>query len=258
MPRKINAEELRSYRWFGRDNMRGFSHRSRMKQTGFRQGRLYRQAGHRHRQYLERDQPLSHPPARARRSREARRVAGRRLPGRDPGPLHHRDVHEAEPDALPQSARDGNRRGAAQPSRRWRGADGRLRQDHSRTPHGRDQHEHPGRFTCPAARCCAAIGTASRSAAAPTCWKILDRALRGHDHRERFARRRRRHCTLAGILHDHGYRVHDDCARRSSRHDSCPAHRPFRPWIPITRAWPWTAAAASSIWFGTISSRPTS
>ena len=31
-----SPEELRSYRWFGPDNMRGFSHRSRMKQPGFR------------------------------------------------------------------------------------------------------------------------------------------------------------------------------------------------------------------------------
>ena len=30
-------EELRSYRWFGPNTMRGFSHRSRMKQSGFRQ-----------------------------------------------------------------------------------------------------------------------------------------------------------------------------------------------------------------------------
>src|SRR5579883_40056 len=31
------AEELRSYRWFGKQDMRSFSHRSRMKQMGFRQ-----------------------------------------------------------------------------------------------------------------------------------------------------------------------------------------------------------------------------
>ena len=31
-----SPEELRSYRWFGPDNMRGFSHRSRMKQCGYR------------------------------------------------------------------------------------------------------------------------------------------------------------------------------------------------------------------------------
>ncbi len=35
-PRKIDPEQLRSYRWFGPDNMPGFSHRSRMKQSGYR------------------------------------------------------------------------------------------------------------------------------------------------------------------------------------------------------------------------------
>jgi dihydroxy-acid dehydratase len=37
MRSKIQPEDLRSYRWFGPDTMRGFSHRSRMKQLGFRQ-----------------------------------------------------------------------------------------------------------------------------------------------------------------------------------------------------------------------------
>src|ERR1700686_5009721 len=36
-PVKKTHEELRSFRWFGPNNMRGFSHRSRMKQSGFRQ-----------------------------------------------------------------------------------------------------------------------------------------------------------------------------------------------------------------------------
>jgi len=35
MSNKKSPEDLRSYRWFGPDNMRGFSHRSRMKQLGF-------------------------------------------------------------------------------------------------------------------------------------------------------------------------------------------------------------------------------
>jgi dihydroxy-acid dehydratase len=34
---KKRPEELRSYRWFGPQTMRGFSHRSRMKQSGYRQ-----------------------------------------------------------------------------------------------------------------------------------------------------------------------------------------------------------------------------
>ncbi len=35
MPQNKKPEDLRSYRWFGPDNMRGFSHRSRMKQLGY-------------------------------------------------------------------------------------------------------------------------------------------------------------------------------------------------------------------------------
>src|ERR1700689_5650897 len=34
---KKKPEELRSFRWFGPATMRGFSHRSRMKQLGYRQ-----------------------------------------------------------------------------------------------------------------------------------------------------------------------------------------------------------------------------
>lgn len=36
MSQKKRPEDLRSFRWFGPDTMRGFSHRSRMKQSGFR------------------------------------------------------------------------------------------------------------------------------------------------------------------------------------------------------------------------------
>jgi dihydroxy-acid dehydratase len=36
MPPPRSPENLRSYRWFGHENMPGFSHRSRMKQSGFR------------------------------------------------------------------------------------------------------------------------------------------------------------------------------------------------------------------------------
>ncbi|MGC2660705.1 MAG: L-arabinonate dehydratase, partial [Bryobacteraceae bacterium] len=36
MSHKKRPEDLRSFRWFGPDSMRGFSHRSRMKQAGFR------------------------------------------------------------------------------------------------------------------------------------------------------------------------------------------------------------------------------
>src|SRR5215472_362427 len=36
MTKNKNPQDLRSYRWFGPDSMRGFSHRSRMLQLGFR------------------------------------------------------------------------------------------------------------------------------------------------------------------------------------------------------------------------------
>ncbi len=37
MNKRIEPEKLRSYRWFGATNLTGFSHRSRMKQSGYRQ-----------------------------------------------------------------------------------------------------------------------------------------------------------------------------------------------------------------------------
>jgi dihydroxy-acid dehydratase len=37
MKKRIEPEHLRSYRWFGSANLTGFSHRSRMKQSGYRQ-----------------------------------------------------------------------------------------------------------------------------------------------------------------------------------------------------------------------------
>jgi dihydroxy-acid dehydratase len=37
MNKRIEPEQLRSYRWFGSANLTGFSHRSRMKQSGYRQ-----------------------------------------------------------------------------------------------------------------------------------------------------------------------------------------------------------------------------
>src|SRR5271169_2010648 len=37
MPNNKRPEDLRSFRWFGPDTLRGFSHRSRLKQSGFRQ-----------------------------------------------------------------------------------------------------------------------------------------------------------------------------------------------------------------------------
>ena len=97
-----------------------------------RRDRLGRQAGDRHHQHLERDQRLPRASALARRGREARRAAGRRLSGRAAGDVARRAVREADHHALSQFPGDGDRGAAAQPSDRRRGADGRLRQDHAR------------------------------------------------------------------------------------------------------------------------------
>ena len=115
-----------------------------------RRRRLDRQAGDRDHQHLERHQSLPHASAQPRREREARRAAGRRLPDRAAGDVAVGNHGEADHDDVPQLPRHGDGGAAAQSSARRRGADGRLRQDHARPGHGRDQHGpsgdlHPGR-----------------------------------------------------------------------------------------------------------------
>ena len=68
----------------------------------------------------------------ARRGRQARRVVGGRVPAGAAGDVAVGAVPEADDDALPQPAGDGDRGAAALLPDRRRGADGRLRQDHAR------------------------------------------------------------------------------------------------------------------------------
>ena len=105
-----------------------------------RRRRLAGQAGDRHHQHLERDQSVPRASAFARRQRQTRRAAGRRLPDRIAGDLAVGNFRQAVDDDVPQLPRHGDGGVAAQPSARRRGADGRLRQDHARPRHGRDQH----------------------------------------------------------------------------------------------------------------------
>ena len=129
---RLTPADLRSHRWFGKDDLRSFGHRSRAKQAGFSLDDISRQAGHRHPQHLERRQPLPHPLPPPRRGSQARRLAGRRVPDGDPGADARRDVHEAEHDALPQPAGDGGGGSAALVSGRRRRPARRLRQDGAR------------------------------------------------------------------------------------------------------------------------------
>ena len=56
--RRKTAEQLRSHRWYGVNDLRSFGHRSRTAQMGYIGRGLPRQARHRDRQHVERHQPL--------------------------------------------------------------------------------------------------------------------------------------------------------------------------------------------------------
>ena len=178
--------------------------------------RIGRQAGHRHHQHLERDQSLPRASARARRQRQARRAAGRRLPDRTAGDVARRNLRQADHHALSQHAGDGDRGAAAQPSDRRRRADGRLRQDHARADHGRHQHGHPCDLR--AGRPHAARQLAGRiSRLRLRRVEILDREARRQHHRRGMERDRGRHRPLVRHLHGDGHGGDHDGDRRSAR-----------------------------------------
>ena len=242
-------ENLRSHRWLGVNDMRSFGHRSRLQAVRLRFRGLGRQAGDRHHQHLERDQSLPRPSARARRGREARRLAGRRLPGGTAGDVAGRAVREALDHALPQLPGDGGRGTAALPSDRRRGAAGRLRQDHARSDHGRDQHGGAGDLR-------AGRPDAARQLARPDARLRLRRlevlgwrSGRQH-HRRRVGGDGGRHRAFVRHLHDDGHGRDHDGDRRGARPDAAgrvvdPGRR-FRASAHV-RAPP---AGASSTWCG--------
>ncbi len=185
---------------------------------GLRPFRLRRQAGDRDYQHLERHQRLPHSLQATGRGGEARRVGGRRLPGRIAGDDSIRAVPEADDDDVSQFPRDGGGGGFALLPRRRRGADGRLRQDHAGAPHGRDLDEpsgdlHAGRPD--AARQLARRGARLRQRRL----EILGGIARRNDHREGLGGDRARHRPLPRALHDDGHRLDDDERRRGARHD---------------------------------------
>ena len=162
---------------------------------------------------------MPRPSARARRGREARRLAGRRLSDRAAGDVACRAVREAFDHALPQPPRHGMRGTAAQPSDRRRRADGRLRQDHARPDHGRDLDGTAGDLR-------AGGPDAARQLARPHArlrlrrLEILGRKTRRQYRRTGMERDRGRHRALVRHLHGDGHRRHHDVDRRSARPDA--------------------------------------
>ena len=216
-----------------------------------RRRRLVRPAGDRHHQYLERDQRLPRAPARARRERQARRAAGRRLPDRAAGDVARRAVREAVHHALSQFPGDGGGGAVAQPSARRRRAARRLRQDHAGPGHGRDQHGHSGDLR--AGRPDAARQLARRvSRLRLGRVEILDGEARRQHHRGAVERDGGRHRPLVRHLHGDGHGRHHDGDRRGARAEPCRARRRSRPPIPAIPACAASPAAASSTWCGRI------
>ena len=127
--------------------------------------------------------------------------------------------HEADHDALPQPPRDGDRGAAALPPGRRRGADGRLRQDHARARHGRDQHEPAGDLPAGRADAARQLARAARSAAAATPGSTGRSCAPATISEARLAGDRGRHRALARPLHDDGHGLDDDV--RSPRRSGC-------------------------------------
>ena len=184
-----------------------------------RRRRLGRQAGHRHRQYLERHQRLPRASARARREREARRPAGGRLSDRTAGDVARRAVRETVDHALSQLPRDGGRGAAALPSDRRRGAARRLRQDHARPDHGRDQHGHPGDLRARRPDAARQLARAV-SRLGLRRLEVLDGKARRQHHRRAMGGDGGRHRALVRHLHDDGHGRDHDGDRGGARPDA--------------------------------------
>ena len=239
-PRKTPTE-LRSFRWFGRDDMRSWGHRSRAKQSGFSAEDM---TGKPIIAILNTwsDANPCHAHFRLRAEEVKRGVwqAGG-FPMEIPLLTARRDVHEAVDHALSQPAGDGGGRSAARVPGGRRDSPGRLRQDSSGAPHGRDEREPAGD---PRPRGADAAGQLAR--ADPRIrqrrLEVLGRAPRRHARRVHVARDGRGHRALVRHVHDDGHGVDDGGGGRVSRHDaagrvihpgprlsSCPHGRRLRP-----------------------------
>ena len=126
-------------------------------------------------------QPVPRALQGARRGREARRAAGRRLRRRaagavavdesftKPTSMLYRNMLAMETEEMIRS-----------PPGRRRGADGRLRQDHARPRHGRDLRRASRSSTCPPGRCCAATTPGEYLGSGSDAWKYWDERRAGN------------------------------------------------------------------------------
>ncbi len=217
--RMKKPEDLRSFRWFGPDTPARLRPSLAAEAARLPAGGFHRPPGHRHRQYLERNQSLPSAPARARGIGQARRVAGGRFPVEipafsitemymKPSPMLYRNLLAMETEeALRSLPIDG--------AVLMGGCD-------KTTPGllmGAISMDLPAIYL-PAGPMLRGNWNGQPLGSGTDCLEILDRAMRRQHHRRRLARHRKRHRALARILHDDGNRVHHDRARGSARHDA--------------------------------------
>ena len=143
MPRK-RPEELRSHRWYGAQDLRAFGHRSRTLQIGFtREDFAGKPVIAIINTWSDINQCHSHFRQRAEEVKRGVWQAGG-FPLEMPAITLSEPFMKPSPHDVPQPAGDGDRGTAALVPGRWRGADGRLRQDHAGADHGRDLRQPAG------------------------------------------------------------------------------------------------------------------
>src|SRR5215472_2946537 len=136
MSRTKSPEQLRSYRWLGRNDLRSFGHRSRLRQFGYdRADWVGKPVIGIINTWSEINACHGHLRDRAEDVKRGVYQAGG-------FPIELPAMSLAEPFVKPSTMLYRNFLAVAQPPDRRCGADGRLRQDHARIDHGRDQHGH--------------------------------------------------------------------------------------------------------------------
>ena len=163
---------------------------------------------------------MPRPSARARRGRETRHLAGRRLSDGAAGDVACRAVREAFDHALSQPAGDGMRGAAAQPSDRRRGADGRLRQDHARPDHGRDLDGPAGDLSCRPGPMLRGNWHGRTLGSGSDVWKYWDEKRAGNIGEREWSEIEDGIARSLRHLHGDGHRRHHDVDHGSSRPDA--------------------------------------
>ena len=252
MTNRKRPEDLRSHRWLGVSDLRSFGHRSRLRQVGYDTtdwaGRPVIGIIN---TWSDINPCHTHLRQRAEEVKRGVLQAGGfpiELPAMSlaevmvkPTTMLYRNFLAMETEELSALASD-RRRGAAR----------RLRQDHARPHHGRDQHGAADDLRAgrpDAARQLARQGARLRLGRV----EILGREARRQHHRSRVGRDRERHRALVRHLHDHGHRRHHDGDRRGDGPVAARRVVDSRPPTPIIRAWRRSPGGASSRWCGRIS-----